>query len=258
MKIGDIIKEERLKRNLTQEDLAQVFFVTRQLVSKWENNRSYPDLDQVVKISELFDLPLDYLLKGDQQMTNQLNFDSKLKHRLKLWGGLLTVIISSAILTTIFFLWFFDEPSLTPKDIEITKIEKMKRPAKTIVNRHTGQKWAIPADIEYLIHFKTNKPFVDLARIAGIVERIDPSGIEIEVTGHHKFGRCDTESTIWVRGMTEPDSLDYNFIKGKDLYLYKIPRKPSIKNERPQVSDSYKFLSWEQLNNLPFTKFKIK
>lgn len=40
MDIGKIIKEERTKRNLTQEQLAQEFFVTRQLISKWENGVS--------------------------------------------------------------------------------------------------------------------------------------------------------------------------------------------------------------------------
>ena len=59
MRIGKIIKEERTKRQLTQENLAEEFFVTRQLISKWENDKSYPDLDQVVKLSEFFQKKLD-------------------------------------------------------------------------------------------------------------------------------------------------------------------------------------------------------
>ncbi|MDN6615363.1 MAG: helix-turn-helix domain-containing protein, partial [Enterococcus sp.] len=54
MDIGTIIKEKRVENNLTQEALAQKFFVTRQLISKWENGKSYPDLKQVVQLSELF------------------------------------------------------------------------------------------------------------------------------------------------------------------------------------------------------------
>jgi len=79
MDIGKIIKEERTKRNLTQEQLAQEFFVTRQLISKWENGKSYPDLDQVVKLSNYFELTLDYLLKEDQQMVQELNLTTHRK-----------------------------------------------------------------------------------------------------------------------------------------------------------------------------------
>ena len=79
MDIGKIIKEERTKRNLTQEQLAQEFFVTRQLISKWENGKSYPDLDQVVKLSSYFELTLDYLLKEDQQMVQELNLTTHRK-----------------------------------------------------------------------------------------------------------------------------------------------------------------------------------
>nr|WP_232846016.1 helix-turn-helix transcriptional regulator [Enterococcus innesii] len=72
MDIGKIIKEERTKRNLTQEQLAQEFFVTRQLISKWENGKSYPDLDQVVKLSSYFELTLDYLLKKISRWSKNL------------------------------------------------------------------------------------------------------------------------------------------------------------------------------------------
>ncbi|MCD5003109.1 helix-turn-helix transcriptional regulator [Enterococcus saccharolyticus] len=132
MKIGKIIKEERLKRELTQEEFAQEFFVTRQLVSKWENSKSYPDLDQVVQMSEWFGLSLDYLLKEDTKMVDELNFDGKLKKRMTyaLWG-IIGVIIS--IIFAVFIVWWFMEPPiLQAKDIDITQVEKIYLPEKQI------------------------------------------------------------------------------------------------------------------------------
>ena len=71
MDIGKIIKEERTKRNLTQEQLAQEFFVTRQLISKWENGKSYPDIHSLLLLSALFDVSLDQLIKGDLETMKQ-------------------------------------------------------------------------------------------------------------------------------------------------------------------------------------------
>ena len=49
-------------QNMSQEELAQKLFVSRQAVSSWENNRTQPDLDMIKKISELFDVEVEELL----------------------------------------------------------------------------------------------------------------------------------------------------------------------------------------------------
>lgn len=53
---------------MTQEELANQLHVTRQTISRWENNLSYPNLDTLVELSDQLDLNLDDLLKGDQQV----------------------------------------------------------------------------------------------------------------------------------------------------------------------------------------------
>lgn len=58
MKIGTKIIEIRKERNMTQEDFAKLFHVTRQTVSNWENEKSYPDLQTLVQISNVFDVSL--------------------------------------------------------------------------------------------------------------------------------------------------------------------------------------------------------
>lgn len=72
MKIGTKIIEIRKERNMTQEDFAKLFHVTRQTVSNWENEKSYPDLQTLVQISNEFDVSLDTMLKEDMCMVKKL------------------------------------------------------------------------------------------------------------------------------------------------------------------------------------------
>ena len=73
MNIGAKIIEIRKKRNMTQEDFAKIFHVTRQTVSNWENQKSYPDLQTLVQISDEFDVSLDTLLKEDMVMVKKID-----------------------------------------------------------------------------------------------------------------------------------------------------------------------------------------
>ena len=59
--IGQIIKQLRKERGLTQEELAEQLNVTAQAVSKWENGTGLPDISQVVPLSNVFGVPTDVL-----------------------------------------------------------------------------------------------------------------------------------------------------------------------------------------------------
>ena len=63
MDIGVKIKNARIKTNLTQEQAAEAIGVSRQTISNWENEKTYPDIVSVVKMSDLYDIILDRLLK---------------------------------------------------------------------------------------------------------------------------------------------------------------------------------------------------
>ena len=65
MNIGEKIKEKRSSMNLTQQELAAQLNVSRSTVSNWEVGRNYPDIEMIVNISNLLDVSLDVLLKGD-------------------------------------------------------------------------------------------------------------------------------------------------------------------------------------------------
>ena len=65
MEIGKHIKELRTSRGWNQEVFAEKTYVSRQTVSSWENNKSYPDIKSLLLMSELFEVSLDDLIKGD-------------------------------------------------------------------------------------------------------------------------------------------------------------------------------------------------
>ncbi len=57
----------RKSRGITQEDLADKLFVSRQAVAKWESGQTYPDISNLVHLSELFKVTLDYLIKDNEE-----------------------------------------------------------------------------------------------------------------------------------------------------------------------------------------------
>ena len=65
MELSKQIKKYRMEANLSQEELAEKVFVSRQTISNWENDKSYPDIKSLVLISEVFQISLDNLIKGD-------------------------------------------------------------------------------------------------------------------------------------------------------------------------------------------------
>ena len=72
MEIGKKLKEARINSGLTQEQVAEDIKVTRQTISNWENERSYPDIMNGIDLSNLYSLSLDDLLKGDDKMIEHL------------------------------------------------------------------------------------------------------------------------------------------------------------------------------------------
>lgn len=65
MELSKQIKKYRTEANLSQEELADKVFVSRQTVSNWENDKNYPDIKSLVLLSEIFHISLDNLIKGD-------------------------------------------------------------------------------------------------------------------------------------------------------------------------------------------------
>ena len=79
MEIGKKLKEARINSGLTQEQVAEDIKVTRQTISNWENERSYPDIMNVIDLSNLYSLSLDDLLKGDDKMIEHLEENTNIE-----------------------------------------------------------------------------------------------------------------------------------------------------------------------------------
>lgn len=83
MKFHEKLKQERKKHNLSQEDLANKINISRQSISKWELEKGYPNIETLIKLSEIFDITVDELLKGDDFLKDKIVKDGKkLKHPL--------------------------------------------------------------------------------------------------------------------------------------------------------------------------------
>ncbi len=65
MNLGSQIKKYRSELTLSQDELAEKIFVSRQSISNWENDKTYPDIKSLLLLSEVFQVSLDQLVKGD-------------------------------------------------------------------------------------------------------------------------------------------------------------------------------------------------
>lgn len=72
---SETMKKRRMELGLTQQEVADRLFVTRQTISNWENGKNFPDIPMLVTISDSFDLSLDYLLKGDERYLKKIEAD---------------------------------------------------------------------------------------------------------------------------------------------------------------------------------------
>lgn len=95
MTLGNNIKRIRKEAKLSQEDFAEKFCVTRQTVSNWENSKSYPDLETIIRISDSFEISLDILLKEDITMVKTIDHEVKSTRK---YARALTVIAFIVVL----------------------------------------------------------------------------------------------------------------------------------------------------------------
>ncbi|AVV98138.1 helix-turn-helix transcriptional regulator [Lactiplantibacillus plantarum] len=81
--LAEQLKFYRESSKLSQDDIADALMISRQAVSKWENDRTYPDLDNLIRLSNLYSVSIDELLKGDARIQNKLKNDGELVDSLK-------------------------------------------------------------------------------------------------------------------------------------------------------------------------------
>ncbi len=83
MELATHIKEHRARLGMSQEELAEAIFVSRQTISNWETDRTYPDVQSLLLLSNLFDVSVDSLIKGDvEEMKQVLSAEAKKLNKL--------------------------------------------------------------------------------------------------------------------------------------------------------------------------------
>lgn len=106
MDIGRQIRTYRTGMGLSQDELAQRVYVTRQTVSNWENGKSCPDLHSLVLLGALFGVSLDTLIQGDLKEMKE-KIDPKEIRALERESRVLAVLLVAMVLLPVPLVWFF-------------------------------------------------------------------------------------------------------------------------------------------------------
>ncbi|MGX6977943.1 helix-turn-helix domain-containing protein [Vagococcus elongatus] len=86
MQFGERLKKARMALGVTQEKVAADIHVSRQTISSWENERSYPDINALILLSNYYQLSLDILLKEDNGMVEEIKRKEELVKINRVWG----------------------------------------------------------------------------------------------------------------------------------------------------------------------------
>lgn len=105
MELSIQIKKYRTELHLSQEELAEKVYVTRQTISNWENEKSYPDIHSLLLLSSLFNVSLDQLIKGDIEKMKEIISEQEIK-KFNYYGSIYTVHLAVLIISAVpLFMW---------------------------------------------------------------------------------------------------------------------------------------------------------
>lgn len=105
MELSIQIKKYRTELQLSQEELAEKVYVTRQTISNWENEKSYPDIHSLLLLSSLFNVSLDQLIKGDIEKMKEIISEQEIK-KFNYYGSIYTVHLAVLIISAVpLFMW---------------------------------------------------------------------------------------------------------------------------------------------------------
>lgn len=106
MELGKQIKLHRQEAQLSQEELANRIYVSRQTISNWENAKSYPDVNSLVLLSEIFQTSLDNLIKGDVEVMKDVIQKEEIE-KMNRYGKSYTIMLIVTVVSAVpLFMWF--------------------------------------------------------------------------------------------------------------------------------------------------------
>lgn len=105
MEFGKQIKMHRQEAELSQEELANRVYVSRQTILNWENDKSYPDVNSLVLLSEIFQISLDKLIKGDIGVMKEVIQKEEIE-KMKRYGRIYTIMLIVTVVSAVpLFMW---------------------------------------------------------------------------------------------------------------------------------------------------------
>lgn len=100
MEVGTQIKKYRNDRKLSQEELAEKIYVSRQTISNWETGKNYPDIHSLLLLSTLFNVSLDQLIKGDVEIMKEEIKETEMK-KLNYYSAVFGILLAATIVSAV-------------------------------------------------------------------------------------------------------------------------------------------------------------
>lgn len=133
MELGNKIKYYRGEKELSQEELAERVYVSRQTISNWENNKSYPDINSIVLLSEIFEISIDNLIKGDVELMKK-EINSEEVKKLNFYASMMGILMLVATILLMPMLKFIGLYGFIPYFVLVAcamffsiKVDKIKK-----------------------------------------------------------------------------------------------------------------------------------
>ena len=118
MLFKDKLKHYRTETNISQEELASKLYISRTLISKWENGVIYPSYSNMEKLAEIMGVSIDYLLSDEE--TKQITLDANSKREATLTQKILflvSIILLTAGITLLIVGFVFPQDLTRPSDM---------------------------------------------------------------------------------------------------------------------------------------------
>lgn len=119
MEFGEKLQELRKLKGLTQEELAEILFVSRTAVSKWESGRGYPNIDSLKAIAKFFSVTVDELLSGEEILTIAEEDTKQKESGLR---NLVFGILDFSIIMLLFLPFFGEKAEGIIKDVSLLNL----------------------------------------------------------------------------------------------------------------------------------------
>ena len=107
IKVGKFIQQLRKEKNITQEQLAEKLFLNSRSISKWERGENLPDIENIKKLSEIFEVSQEEIMNGERKKTKKEKIKEKLKSFLKKYKLIIIPFILINIILYILLAIFF-------------------------------------------------------------------------------------------------------------------------------------------------------